>query len=157
VIHGRGRGLTHVKVPALVGRDDGRVFMFTAALYYFVLAFGALLGYETVRFAWLVPYCGDRIAELSEAPIMFVATVVAARWVLSSEGLLLSRWRALAMGVIAAAMALGVEFGLVAPLLDMSTREYLEMRDPAAAMVYYATLALFALMPAALGGTRPRG
>jgi hypothetical protein len=133
------------------------MLMLTAALYYFVLAFGASLGFETVRFVWLVPYCGDRIAELSEAPLMLVASVVAARWVLSSEGLRLSRWKALAMGLVAAAMALGVEFGLVAPLLDMSTREYLEMRDPAAATIYYGTLALFALMPAALGGTRARG
>lgn len=128
--------------------------VFSAALFYFVLVFGAVLGYEAVRFVWIGPHLGDRVGELALAPTLLASAVVAARWVLDSDGLVLSRWCALGMGLIAAAMALAVEFALVAPLLDLSTREYLEMRDPVLSLAYYSALALFALLPAAFGGAK---
>jgi len=47
---------------------------------YFALVFGAGFVLGTIRTLWVVPRVGTRMAELMEAPIMLVVTVVAARW-----------------------------------------------------------------------------
>lgn len=52
-----------------------------AGALYFALVFGAGLVLGTIRTLWIVPSFGTRKAELMEAPIMFVITVLASRWV----------------------------------------------------------------------------
>ena len=52
-----------------------------AGVIYFALVFGAGFMLGTVRVLWGVPHVGTRTAELLEAPIMLVVTILAARWV----------------------------------------------------------------------------
>jgi hypothetical protein len=52
-----------------------------AGVLYFALVFGAGFALGTIRTLWVVPRLGTRKAELMEAPIMLVVTIVAARWV----------------------------------------------------------------------------
>jgi hypothetical protein len=52
-----------------------------AGVLYFALVFGAGFVLGPIRILWIIPRFGTRIAELMEAPIMFVVIIVAARWV----------------------------------------------------------------------------
>jgi len=51
------------------------------------------------------------------------------------------------MGGIALVLLLSAEFGLVLWLRGLSIREYLATRRPVSGSVYYAMLAVFAIMP----------
>jgi hypothetical protein len=52
-----------------------------AGVLYFAVVFGAGFVLGPMRILWAVPRLGTRVAELLEAPIMFVVTIVAARWI----------------------------------------------------------------------------
>lgn len=52
-----------------------------AGTLYFALAFGAGFVLVSIRLLWRVPRFGTRAAELAEAPMMLVVTILAARWV----------------------------------------------------------------------------
>ena len=49
-----------------------------AGMLYFVFVFGAGFLLGPIRILWIVPRLGTRVAELLEAPIMFVITIVGA-------------------------------------------------------------------------------
>jgi hypothetical protein len=49
-----------------------------AAMLYFAVVFGAGFVLGPFRILWVVPRLGTRMAELLEAPVMFVITIVAA-------------------------------------------------------------------------------
>ena len=51
-----------------------------AGVLYFALVFGAGFVVGTIRTLWVVPRVGTRTAELMEAPIMLLVTILAARW-----------------------------------------------------------------------------
>ena len=51
-----------------------------AGVLYFALVFEAGFVLGTIRTLWIVPRLGTRLAELMETPIMFVITILAARW-----------------------------------------------------------------------------
>ena len=51
------------------------------------------------------------------------------------------------MGFVALGLLLVAEFTLVLWLRRLSIREYLATRDPVSGTVYYAMLAVFAIMP----------
>ncbi|MGA9023350.1 MAG: hypothetical protein WB408_16545, partial [Terracidiphilus sp.] len=74
-------------------------------LYFaFVFATGFMLG--TVRTLWMVPRLGVRTAELTEAPIMFGISILAAWWVVRHVQVSPLRSRRLAMGGIALGLML---------------------------------------------------
>lgn len=50
-----------------------------AGVLYFALVFGTGFVLGTIRTLWVIPYVGTRMAELMEAPVMLVVTIVAAR------------------------------------------------------------------------------
>jgi len=50
-----------------------------AGALYFVFVFGAGFVLGTIRTLWVVPHVGTRMAELVEAPLMIVVTIMAAR------------------------------------------------------------------------------
>ena len=52
-----------------------------AGALYFALVFGAGFLLGAIRVPLLVPRFGERTAELMEMPIMFVITIVSARWI----------------------------------------------------------------------------
>jgi len=124
-----------------------------SALYFAVVfAVGFLLG--TVRTLWVVPQLGTRVAELIEAPIMLVVVILVARAVVlrHAEGLRRGRW--LAVGFIALALLLTVEFTVILWLRDLSLSEYFATRDPVSSTVYFISLCLFAVMPLLIASRR---
>jgi hypothetical protein len=118
-----------------------------AGVLYFAFVFGAGFVLGTIRTLWIVPRFGARTAELMEAPIMFVITVVAARWV--ARHLLLPPTLAIRLGVgwVALAFLLVVEFTVVLWLRGLTIGEYIQRRDPVAGTVYIIMLGVFAVMP----------
>ena len=105
-----------------------------AGVLYFALVFGAGFVLGTIRILRIVHHAGSRIAELIEAPVMLVVTVLAARWVLGLAVLpLLSA--GLGMAAIALSLLLAAEVGLVLWLCGISVKEYLETRDPVSGTV----------------------
>jgi len=118
-----------------------------AGLLYFVVVFGAGFALGSIRILWVVPRVGMRMAELLEAPIMFVVMLVAAQWLVRRLGLAPTISKRLGMGAIGLGLMLVAEFTLVVCLRGLSIREYFASRDLVAGSVYYALLAVFAVMP----------
>jgi hypothetical protein len=118
-----------------------------AAMLYFAVVFGAGFVLGPFRILWVVPRLGTRMAELLEAPVMFVITIVAARWIVRRLAVPRTPSSRLGMGCIALSLMLIAEFTLVLWLRGLSVREYLAGRDPIAGTVYYAMLGAFAVMP----------
>jgi hypothetical protein len=120
-------------------------FLKTGVLY-FGLVFGAGFVLGPIRILWAVPRFGTRMAELMEAPIMFLVTLVAARWVVRRLALPSTASCRLGMGSIALGLLLVAEFTLVLWLPGLSISEYLSIRDPVSGTVYYVMLGVFAIM-----------
>ena len=118
-----------------------------AGLLYFALVFGAGFVLGTIRTLWIVPRTGTRLAELMEAPIMLVVTIVAARWVVRRFALPPTVAARLGAGFVALGLLLVAEFSLVLGLRGLTIAEYFASLDPVAGTVYYVMLALFTLMP----------
>ncbi len=118
-----------------------------AGVLYFAVVFGAGFVLGPVRILWVAPRLGTRMAELLETPIMFVVTIVAARWIIRRLAVLPTPSSRLGMGGIALGLMLIAEFTFVLWLSGSSIREYLAGRDPVAAIVYYVMLGVFGVMP----------
>ncbi len=118
-----------------------------AGALYFALVFGTGFVLGTIRTLWVAPRFATRMAELMETPIMFVATIVAARWTVLRLAVPPMSSARLGMGCIALVLMLVAEFGLVLWIRGLSIREYLATRDPVSGTVYYVMLGVFAIMP----------
>jgi hypothetical protein len=114
---------------------------------YFAVVFGAGFVLGPIRILWVVPRLGTRVAELLEAPIMFVITIAAARWIVRRFAVPPIPSSRLAMGCVALVLMLLAEFSLVLWLRGLSIMTYLAGRDPVAGTVYYLMFGVFALMP----------
>ena len=118
-----------------------------AGVLYCAVVFGVGLLLGPVRMIYVVPRLGTRITELSEAPVMFAVTIVAARWIVRRLAVQPGLSKRLRMGGIGLGLMLVAEFTLVSWVRGLSVREYLATRDPVAGRVYYLLLVLFAIMP----------
>ena len=118
-----------------------------AGVLYFALVFGAGFVLGPIRILWIVPRFGTRMAELMEAPIMLLVTILAARWIVRRFALPPSPSSRTGMGCIALGLMLVAEFTLVLWLRGLSITEYLASRDPVSGTVYYVMLVIFAIMP----------
>jgi hypothetical protein len=118
-----------------------------AGVFYFALVFGAGFVLGPIRILWAVPRFGVRTAELMEAPIMFVVTILAARWVVKRFSVPSAPTYRLGMGFVAFALLLVAEFTLVLWLRGISIGDYLATRDPVSGTAYYVLLGVFAFMP----------
>jgi hypothetical protein len=125
-----------------------------AGVLYFAVVFGAGFVLGPIRILWAVPRLGTRMAELLEAPIMLVVTLVAARWIVRRLVVPPTLSKRLSMGGLGLGLMLIVEFTLVFWLRGLSIREYLAGRDPVAGTVYYALLGVFAVMPLLVNRTK---
>jgi hypothetical protein len=121
---------------------------------YFALVFsvGFLLG--IVRVLVLVPTLGERWAELAEMPLMLLAIIVAARFVVRRFPAP-QRASYLVSGGIALFLLVVVELSVVLAIRGLSISQYFAERDPIAGSVYVAMLVVFAVMPWLIGGKRP--
>jgi len=117
-------------------------------LLYFAIVFGAGFILGPIRILLVIPRVGVRVAELMEAPIMFMVIIAASRWIVRwfPESSNLSN--RLAIGFVALLLMLGMEISLARVMQGISVREYIAARDPVSGSVYCALLAVFAVMPA---------
>ena len=141
------RSTTDVRPAAERQRGQNVMRILKAGVLYFVLVFGTGFVLGTIRTLWVVPRLGTRMAELMETPIMFVVTILAARWTAQRLAVPPTRSGRLGMGGIAFGLMLAAEFGLVLWVRGLSIREYLATRDPVSGAVYYVMLGVFAIMP----------
>jgi hypothetical protein len=118
-----------------------------AGALYFVLVFGAGFVLGALRIMWVVPRFGTRMAELMETPIMFVVTILAARWIVRRLAVPPKLSSRLGMGCVGLGLMLVAEFTLVLWLRGLSISEYLASRDPVSGTVYYVMLGVFCIMP----------
>jgi hypothetical protein len=118
-----------------------------AGVLYFALVFGAGFVLGTIRVLWLVPSLGTRMAELTETPIMFAVTILAARWVARRLALPPKPATRLGVGFVALVLLLVAEFTIVLWLRRLTISEYFANRDPVAGTVYIVMLGVFAIMP----------
>jgi hypothetical protein len=114
---------------------------------YFALVFGAGFVLGAIRVLLIVPMVGVRTAELMETPLMFVATLLAARWVVRRFYLPPRPITRLGVGFVGLGFLLLLEFTVVLGLQGLTIGEYFESRDPMAGTVYIAMLGLFTVMP----------
>jgi hypothetical protein len=121
-----------------------------AAVLYFLLVFGAGFVLGTGRVLFLVPLLGERAAELLEIPLMLGVIVFAARWIVRhrlDDRRLIST---LSVGFVAMGLVLIADLTVGMVLRGMSAAEVFLHRDPVTGAAYYASLVLFAAMPALL-------
>jgi hypothetical protein len=118
-----------------------------AATRYFLIVFGVGFVLGVLRVTLLVPRLGERLAELSEMPVMFVAIYLAAGWTVRRHpaGVDGAGW--FAVGLVALALMVAAELLLAVVLSGRDVGEYVASRDPVSSAVYLAMLALFAAMP----------
>ena len=122
-------------------------------LAYFVLVFGAGFVLGALRVSFLVPRYEERIAELSEMPLMFAVIVIAARFVIRRFAVPFSIAARISTGLLALSLLLAAELLLALVLQDRSLADYIASRDPVSGSVYLLMLVLFALMPTLIGRT----
>ena len=115
-----------------------------AAAVYFALVFGTGFVLGPIRILFLVPRFGVRVAELMEAPIMLMAILLAAKWLVRKFQLTA---HTLLVGFLALGLMISFEFTLVLWLRGLTLSEYFRERDPVAGVVYYLMLLVFATMP----------
>jgi len=118
-----------------------------AGILYFALVFGAGFVLGPIRILWAVPRFGTRVAELMETPIMFVVTILAARWIVRRLAVPPKASSRLGMGCVGLGLMLVAEFTLVLWLRGLSIGEYVASRDPVSGTVYYVMLGVFCIMP----------
>src|SRR5690348_14742906 len=101
-----------------------------AGVLYFLMVFAVGFVLGTIRTLWVAPKLGARTAELTEAPLMFGVSILAARWVVRHLALS-SQWpvRSCCGGIALGFMLLG-EITLAGWLRGLTIREYFATRDP---------------------------
>ena len=124
--------------------------MIRGAVYFAaVFSVGFLLG--TVRVLALEPRLGERWSELAEMPVMLLAIVLAARYIVRRFPAP-ERRAYLVSGAVALLLLILVEFLVVLGIRGLSITQYFSERDPIAGSVYVLMLIIFAVMPWFLGG-----
>jgi hypothetical protein len=118
-----------------------------AGTLYFALVFGGGFLLGTIRVLWVAPRFGARTAELMEAPIMFVVTILAARWVARCLSVPPTPAARLGVGFVALGFLVAAEFTVVLGLRGLPVSQYLADRDPVAGTVYLVMLGFFTVMP----------
>ena len=108
-----------------------------AGVLYFAIVFGAGFVLGPIRILWVVPHFGTRMAELMEAPVMFLIIIVAARWTVRRLAVPYTPLMRLSMGCVSLVLLLIAEFTLVLCLRGISISEYFATRDPVSGTVYY--------------------
>ncbi len=121
--------------------------IFRAGVIYFAIVFGAGFVLGPVRIFFIVPRFGDRTAELLEAPIILVVTILAARWVIQYLSVPFTFSGRLGMGFLGLGLMLFAEFTFVLWIRGVSVKDYLKTRDRISGAVYYLMLVVFAVMP----------
>lgn len=122
-----------------------------AALLYFAIVFGVGFILGPIRVLWLEPQLGPFLAVLCEAPFVFAAIVLAARWIPGAVGLQRDAVCLGAMGAGALALQQIADIIVGQALRGMTLSEqYAQFATPQG-LVYGVLLIAFALMPVLVG------
>jgi hypothetical protein len=132
------------------GNEAQRPDLAGASAAYFGLVFGAGFVLGTLRVLLVEPALGERLAELSETPLMLLVVYFAARWSMGRFSVPARLWPRLQTGCTALVLLVIAEWVVVVFVRQMTAAEYFASRDPVAGTVYLASLAVFALMPVLL-------
>ena len=116
-------------------------------LFYFAIVFAVGFGLGIVRVLWLVPRLGKRWAELLEMPLMFLAILLAAKWVTQRFSVPFALFERIVIGMVALSLMVCLEFTLVLWLQGLTLREYIGNRDPVSGIAYVIMLGVFGLLP----------
>jgi hypothetical protein len=118
-----------------------------AGLIYFLIVFavGWILG--PIRELWAVPRFGRLAATLSEAAIMLIAMMVAARWVIRRFEVSRTLADTLSIGLIAIGLLLPAEIAGVVWMRGLSLREYLASFVTAPGIISLLMFLVFGAMP----------
>ena len=128
------------------GRPRSSWVWLAAALYFgIVFGVGFLLG--SVRVTFLVPRLGERVAELAEMPLMFVAIFLAAGHVVRKCGTSVTPLGWVLVGALSLVYLVTAELLLAVVMAGRGIGEYIASRDPVSGSVYLALWVVFAAMP----------
>jgi hypothetical protein len=118
-----------------------------AGVVYFQLIFavGWILG--PIRELWAVPHFGRMAAMLSEAVIMLIAMIVAARWVIRRFDVPRTLSATISMGSIAIGLLFPAEIAGVVWVRGLSVHEYLAGFATVPGIISLVMFLLFAAMP----------
>jgi hypothetical protein len=112
-----------------------------------VVKAGAVFVLGTIRVLWLAPAVGTRTAELLEMPVMFAVIILSARWTARYFSIPYTVLSRLAMGGMALALILALDFTVVLWVRGLSFSQYIESFDPLAGTAYFVMLGVSAIMP----------
>lgn len=118
-----------------------------AGVIYFLLVFavGWVLG--PIRELWAVPHLGRVAAMLSEAVIMLLAMIVAARWVIRWFDVPRTLLATISMGPVALALLVPAEIAGVVWVRGLSLQGYFASFLTAPGVISLVMFLLFAAMP----------
>jgi len=114
---------------------------------YFAIVFGVGFVLGPIRVLWLEPSFGVRLAELIEAPFMFITILLAGRWIGQNLPDQFVGSARLGVGALAAGLVLAADVFVGVGLRGMSLLEVFIARDPISGFVYYALVVFTALAP----------
>jgi hypothetical protein len=138
---------THASGVESLSPSTSQWLILKSGFLYFLSIFGIGFLLGIIRVFWIVPYFGTKVAELMEMPLMLIAIIVIARWLIRQFAIPSARRVRLGMGIVALSFLLIAEFGTVLSLRGMSISEYIATRDPVSGTIYYLMLGVFAAMP----------
>ena len=119
----------------------------TAGVIYFLLVFAVEWILGPIRELWAVPHFGRMAATLSEAVIMLIAMMVAARWVIRRFEVPQTLSDTLSIGLIAMGLLFPAEIAGVLWVRGLSLREYLASFVSAPGIISLLMFLLFWAMP----------
>ena len=122
-----------------------RAFKAGAIYLLLVFAVGWILG--PIRELWAVPHFGRVAAMLSEAVIMLVAMIVAARWAIRRFDVPQVLGATLPMGLTAIGLLFPAEIAGVVWVRGLSLQEYIASFVTAPGVISLVMFMLFAVMP----------
>jgi len=123
---------------------------------YFLLVFSAGFVLGIIRTIWAVPTFGTMTAELIETPLMLVAIVLSARWIVRRAPGQRSWVTMLGIGIFALFLLIVAEITVVLAIRGVTLAGDLAGRDPISGTVYAIMLGVFAIMPLLVAKTRAR-
>ena len=110
-----------------------------------VFLVGWILG--PIRELWTLPHSGRMAAMLSEAVIMLIAMIVAARWVIQRFDVPRTLPATISMGLIAIGLLFPAEIAGVVWIRGLSLQEYVASFVTAPGVISLVMFLLFAAMP----------
>jgi hypothetical protein len=124
---------------------------------YFLLVFAAGWVLGPIRELWLMPHLGRTMGSLLEAPLMVIAMILAAGWVLRCLNVPYAVNARLAVGLVALGILFVAEIAGVRWVRGISIREYLAVYETPSGLISLLLFLLFAAMPSLVERSNTHG